>query len=212
MSVLKPAVLAILAALSLMSFVATAQASTSLFTDPLTTDSTSTTSFTNDPDMDLVWHGALFTNTFCHQASFAFVAPGAHSATSVTGQLTALTFSSCTQSFGPNYPHCALHYPTFFGHPSVQITGNDTGGTVRLNDVVVRCAIAASSTACYFTMAAPTGTYTDATGALDFTNVPLTSVAATTDSSGSGCTTGTASWSFTHLHQSGTSRTLTIRT
>jgi hypothetical protein len=145
----------------------------------------------------------------------------AHSgATNITGSLTSLTFArtaatACTSTLPVNFDDCALHGGTI---PPISITSTVGGGTVVLDDVLVRCKIVtASPVACYFTAPTAVGAANNAASTITFSGVSVTAIgnpAGTTDGQPGGLcgTDGRFSVTLQHIVQSSTNKTVTITT
>jgi hypothetical protein len=132
-------------------------------------------------------------------------------AATLTGRLTALTFTQCTDTIPVlTITSCHLHTPPV---PTISITstGGGTTGSVVLGDVVVRCAFAGTPNACYFTAATANGVATNATSTIQYNNVAAVGVSPTSDTLGALCpSTGTFGVTLRHIVQAGTNRTVTI--
>jgi hypothetical protein len=211
MSVRKLASLVSMTALALFAFTAFASASTALRTDPgnsLLAGAPTLTSNAGDRFTLQLSIGSVVT---CNQTSFDADLNTNASAASITGKLTAITFTSCTDNIPViSFTSCRLHPATA---PTVHIFANrDTGGDVTITDLIIRCGIQGGNLACYITSSSVTGAYNNASSSLSFSSVAGVPVTTTTDALGAQiCGTGVASVTFTDI-QSGTGRTVTVTT
>jgi hypothetical protein len=132
--------------------------------------------------------------------------------TSITGSLTSLTFTSCTDTIlALNISSCRLH--PVGAVPTVQLTAAAGNGVVQLAGVVERCATSATQ-ACYYSLPTVAGTLTNASSSIAFVDVPYAPIAtSTTDAvAAANCgTTGNLSFTLTHIVQS-TNQTVTVTT
>lgn len=206
------AMFAVLGALALGAM--SASASTFIRTDPgggLLSGSTTIRNTTSDT----ATFASLAGTMDCSQTFLDADLNASSSATSISGTLTALTFTSCTGRFGlVPYPDCSLH-AIGGALPTITISPLAIGGAVTLNDVTVRCATTGTN-ACYYTSASIAGAASNAASSISFTNFGGTPVlpAGTTDAAPPGnCGSSfTASTTLTHIVQGGTNRTITITT
>jgi hypothetical protein len=213
MSIRRFASLAAIAAVAVMAFgAASASATTTLRLDPGNTPFSGATTISNTTARPAV----LTTNigvVTCNQTFFSADVNSHSSATTITGKLTSLTFTSCTDTIAPvNITSCTLHAGSPL--PTVHVLGTSSaGGTVSVNGVVERCSVQASTNACYYAQngAAP-GTAVNSTSSITYTNIPAVSSAPTTDALASGLCGATATFSttLTHIVQTSTNRTVTI--
>ena len=186
-----------------------ASATTTLRTDPggiLLSGSTTVRNTSSGPATITFATG----NLVCTQTAIDADVTSNSSATSITGTLTALTFSSCNDSIlHTTYSSCSLH-PA--GVPTVTITAGATGGSVTFGHLTVRCAM--GSLGCYFTLASSAGTMNNAASSIAFSNVDVSQVTPTSDAiTVPGCAgTGTLSLTLNHIVQGGTNKTLTVTT
>jgi hypothetical protein len=140
---------------------------------------------------------------------------GASGGFSVTGKLTALTFTSCTDSVPTiEFTGCHLHNG---GVPTVHIAaagGSPGGGTVVLNNTLMRCGVAGSTQGCYYHSVSATGTWSNVNSSLRFSGVSLShSAMGTTDDLGAVCgNAGTWNVLFTDLTGGTSGSTLTVTT
>jgi hypothetical protein len=202
-------------ACSLLALIAvpTASASTALRTDPgggLITGSTTAVNTSSGPSvMTLTGIGTVTCNAMTGSATVTRNS----SATSISGTLSTVTFTSCTDSI----PVIAITSCTLSPNsplPSITVTAtNDIGGTATVNDPTVRCNISGSATSfCYFTAATAAGVNNNAASTLTYTGVSVTVVAGS-GSLGAVCgSTGTFSTTARHHVQVGTNRTVTVQT
>lgn len=205
MSIRTTAVLLATAALAMVP--TTAAAHTGLRLDPGDVPLPAPTTFTSTTSDGFFLDAPGTGQLGCTNASFDIDASVITSATSIPGQLTALTAQGCTDSFPVlTFTSCHLHNKV-----GVRIASTPTGGTVTLTDPVLRCPTAVMG-ACYFTSAVAGGVYDNATSVLAFENVAYTPIAATSDSLGASCGAG-GTWSvtFTHVVGGTANQTLTIR-
>jgi hypothetical protein len=134
-----------------------------------------------------------------------------NSATSIAGTLASLTFTTCTDTI-PVISVSSCHASTT---PAVSITANATGGHMTVTDVLARCGIAGSASACYFTAATATGAFVNSTSSLAYNNVSVVYPASNpADGLGSGICGSAATFSttLTHIVQGGTNATITVTT
>jgi hypothetical protein len=208
MSIRRFVTLAAVAALALLALgSSSASASTQLRLDPgsILSGATTITNTSSSP-ATLSTNGGEVT---CQNTTFdADVASGS-SATTISGQLTSLTFTTCTdQHVLLNFTSCHRH-----GTPLPAISVNGSTGTVTLTDVIVRCVIQSSNQVCYYTAATATGSANNALSTLTHTNIPVTGISApTTDALPPGAcgTSGNFSFQLRHIVQGGTNRTMTV--
>jgi hypothetical protein len=187
---------------------ATANAA-SFLTDETATAPSSITSTSSDP-VTLTFAG-LGTIT-CTRMTFS-ADVGAGGGTTIAGTLTAFGFDGCTDTIPViNYSTCSLHGPM----PTVTLTATGaSGGTVTLSPTFVFCPISGSSSGCYFQLPDATGTFTNTTHALAFTNVAMTHSVptGTTNDLGSLCGSGvTMSGTLTQLVNAANDSPLTLST
>jgi hypothetical protein len=217
MSVRKLFSLGAIAAVAVMAFGAgSASASTSLRFDPGGALLSGATTIKNTT----AHHATLVTNVgtvTCRETFFSADVNSNTSATTITGKLTSLTFTSCTDTIAAvNITDCTLHAGTPL--PTVHIQGTSSaGGTITVNGVVERCAVQASTNACYYAQSgAATGAATNSDSAIRFNNpvIPAVGVQPTTDALAPGLCGATANFStvLTHIVQNGTNRTVAIGT
>jgi hypothetical protein len=211
MLIRKAAIVAALAALSLLALSAPASASTAIRTDPGGALLTGSTTLTNTSSTPFIYTMAALGTITCNQVSFDADLSSRSSATSLGGSLTALTFTSCTDTIPVlTYTSCHLHGQV----PTVSIlASNDTGGVFTFSDSILRCGISGSATnACFYTFATALGLGSNAASTVVFNNVALSAVG-TSGSLGAACgTSGSASWTLNHIVQGGTNRTVTVTT
>lgn len=212
MSIRRLAVLAALVAIGGVALAATpASAHTRLRLDPGNTAWTGATTVTNTTSTPLVWSTSIGTLT-CQRTDVDIDLASHTSSTAITGSLTALTFTGCTDTIGPvNYTGCHLHQPTTA--PGVSITGTSAvGGTIAFSNVVVRCNIQNSTLGCYFAFATMHGTVNNTTSSISFPTLAASTVQPTTDALAAGLcgAVSTVSVTLTHLVQGGTNKTVTV--
>ena len=126
-------------------------------------------------------------------------------------QLTALTFTSCTDTVPViTFSSCHLDGTA----PAIAITASGTaGGTFAMGATTVRCGVSGTTSACYYQATAPVGTWVNSPSSLSFSGAALlhTVPGGTTGDLGSLCgTTGSESFSLGHAVNE-QNRTLTIR-
>jgi hypothetical protein len=215
MSIRKLAVLAAVAAFSLLALGSTtASATTALRTDPGNLLLTGATTLKNTTSSAAVLGTQAGTVT-CTRTDFDADVTSNSNAGSITGSLTQLTFTTCTDTIlAVNISSCHLHR-VGGAIPPVTISANGTGGNIALSDVTVRCTTSPTQ-GCYYTAATANGTGVNATNIIHFPSVPVTAVGnppGTADGvSAANCgTTGTFSVTLNHIVDS-TNRTVTITT
>jgi hypothetical protein len=188
-----------------------------------------TTSLRLDPG-NTAWSGATtITSTSGDPATFIFVSPNGHmtcsntsfhvdvashtSATSITGTLTALTFSSCADSLPViSFTDCRLVPVTGNGaHLSITATSATTS-TDTITDARVFCGVAGSTSGCYYTMASASGSGNNLSSSLTFSNLAVSrATSGVTNDLGAACgTSATLGFTLTHIVQTGTNKTVTI--
>jgi hypothetical protein len=151
----------------------------------------------------------------CGQTAFeADLNSNANATTSITGRVTSLTFTSCTDTVSLiDYISCSLHGGS--GLPTVRLTGGSaSSGSVSLANVVVRCAlVGGGANACYLKLDGA-GSFGNATSSLTFSSLPVASVAPTpTALGGPYCFAGgSLNVTLNHIVQGGTNRTVTLTT
>jgi hypothetical protein len=190
-----------------------ASATTALRVDPpggLLTGTTTIKNTTSDPAVFQTQAGT-FT---CSRTNFDVDVTSNSSAGSISGSLTALTFTSCTDTIlAVNISACHLHRVGGI-IPSVSITSTAGGGNVLLNDVTIRCTTSPTQ-GCYFTAASANGTAANATSRINFPSVAVSvaSPAGTTDAVSPAFCGTTAALGFTLTHiVDAANRTVTITT
>lgn len=191
---------------------ASAQAATNLRVDPsggtLLPSTTTLRYAASDPAILTTNLGTIT----CTQSSFDFDVTRNSSPTSISGTLTGLTFTSCTDTWPVvTIPDCSLHPASL---PGISITATASGGTVALGDLTFRCAIQGGTSACYFTAASAVGTASNVARSLVFNNVGVVFASPTSDALGSGIcgSTMSLSWQFTQLVQGGSNLPVTVTT
>jgi hypothetical protein len=203
--------LAAIAALGLLVLGSvSASASTALRTDPSGGRLTGSTTITNTSSGPAVLTTNLGTVT-CTNTKFDADVTSNNSATSISGTLTSLTFTSCTDTI-PVLTFVGCH---LVGTAPVSITANDTGGHITLTDVLVKCNIGSPTSFCYDTAATATGVFVNAASSLVYNNVGVVYPAVNPpDGLGAGICGSTASFSLsiTHIVQGGTNATITVTT
>jgi hypothetical protein len=214
MFIRRQAALAAITAIALLALgAATASAATTLRTDPggvLLSGSTTLRNTTSDPSVLATQAGTVT----CNQVFLDADANTNSSATSITGKLTALTFTSCTDTIlAINIMDCTLQPGTV---PTVTITAGAGGGSVVINDPVVRCTTSTPGRACYLTAASVNGNAVNANSSIAFSNVAIVGAtpAGVTDAiPPASCFVSPANLGFTltHIVQS-TNSTLTVTT
>lgn len=215
MTIRKLASLMAIAALGLLALgAASASASTALRTDPggaLLTGSTTLTNTTADPAVLTMPSVGTIT---CNQTFFDADVTRNASTSSISGTLTNLTFTSCTDTIlGIDIPDCTLSPTSPF--PAVSIVGTSAaGGTVSLSDPTIRCATSPNLGFCYYTPhTVPTGNFLNSNSSLTYSVTGVTAVAGS-NSLGAFCggAAGTFNTTLTHVVQGGTNRTMTLTT
>jgi hypothetical protein len=152
-----------------------ASASTALRTDPsggLLSGSTTIRNLTSHQTTLQSGAGAVS----CAQTFLDADVNANSSATSITGKLTTLTVTSCTDNIlAVNILDCTLATGSI---PTVTVTANDEGGAITLDDPIVRCATSAPGKACYYTASTPTavGRAVNTTKSVTFSAVSVTSL------------------------------------
>jgi hypothetical protein len=215
MSIRKLALFAAVSALGLLAIAsASASASTALRTDPggglLTGSTTITNTSASHATLSLPGLGTVN----CAETKFDANVTRNSSATSITGSLAQLTFTSCSDNIpvigiasctlSPNSPLPVVHI----------IADNDVGGTTSITDPTVRCDIIASPNAfCYYTPHIANGQGNNVLSTLTFNVTGVTNV----PGSGSlgalcGSAAGTFNVTLRHIVQGGTNRTITVTT
>jgi hypothetical protein len=209
-SIRRFAVQAVVVALGLLTFGTVATpAATTVRTDPGGALLTGATTLRNTSS-DLAVFATSAGSITCTQASFDAHLTANTSSSIIGGRLTAMTFTACTDSLPTvNIEDCALHTTA----PQVRLTSNAGGGTFSvIDDPVVRCKVAATATACYFTFGTLTGPLVNTPSTLTFTNQSVTAVTATPDAvAPANCGNGSFSTVFTHIVDDA-NRTITVTT
>jgi hypothetical protein len=215
MSIRKMALLAAISALGLLAIGSASASATTIRLDPLNTIAPAGSQIMNGGSGSATLTTDLVGNPKIHCANTAFSADiGASGATNVTGKLTTLTFTSCTDNLPViNISSCHLHNS---GIPTLSIMAG-TGGasTTALNDPLVYCGVVASTSGCYYTAAQANGTGSNTGSTLNFPNVAVTHTAAgTTNDLGALCggfaTFTVALSDLTVRDPSGSSTTVTV--
>lgn len=214
MFIRKLASLAAIAAVGLMVFGAvSASAGTTLRTDPgggLLSGSTTIRNTTADPATLSTLAGEIT----CHQTFFDADVNVHSSTTDITGKLTTLTFTSCTDNIlAVNILDCTLGNAPL---PSVTITARAGGlSTISLGDTTVRCATSTPGKACYYTAPFADGSGVNATSSIAYTNVGVSGITTgfTDGIVPVNCgTSGQFGVTLTHIVQGTGSDTVTIAT
>jgi hypothetical protein len=210
MFIRKLAGLATITALGLLALGATsASASTQLRLDPGNTSLMGSTTITNTSSgvATFATHAGMIN---CSNTSFTATALSHTGPTTIGGNLSSLTFTTCTDTLPlVNISSCHRHGATL---PSMSISGSL--GTVTLTDVIVRCNVVSSTQGCYYTAATAVGSVNNALSTLAYTGTGLTAISSpTTDAVAPGAcgTTGTVSVNLRHIVQFGTNKTVTIQ-
>jgi hypothetical protein len=207
MSIRKLALVVATAAVGLLAVGFGSASATTLATDPGSVPfPTSTVSITNTTSGTSLLTTSLG-NLTCTNTKFVATVNNNH-ATTLTGTLGQLTFSSCTDTIPVlTISSCAMHGAS----PTVHIMSTSpTTGSVNLTDVGVRCAFT-SGGACYFTAGVANGVANNTTSTISYTSVGAVGITGTSDNLGILCpSSGTFSTSLTHIVEVGTNRTVTI--
>lgn len=193
-----------------------ASATTTLVTDPsgglLTGSTTISNSGSTAATLSLTGVGEIV----CSNTRFDADVNANQSATSITGTLTQLTFTTCTDTV-PVLTITSCHLvPNATGQfPIIHITATGANThTQLLTDPTVRCNIAGSATSfCYYTAHTATGLGTNTPNAVTF-NVPVVTNVAGSGSLGAACGASGAAGSFhvglTDAVQGGTGNRVTV--
>lgn len=200
-------VLVVAAVVALVTGVGVASAATTLRTDPgggLLSGATTVRNTTSGPVTLAFPEG----HHSCSQAFFDADVTRNASTSSITGTLTSLTFTSCTDTLpGVVFLSCALN--PLAGLPTIHLTAtSSTGGLVSLGHTAILCTWAGTGGSCAYTQTSATGAESNLQSSLTFTNVAVSIFGGIHCGSGSGSFT----YSFTHLVQGGTNRTVTLTT
>jgi hypothetical protein len=170
MVIRKLAALAVFAVLALGS--ASASATTALRTDPGGGLLSGSTVRNNDSDPLLIATQAG--TVTCNETFLDWDVNSNTSPTSITGKLTKVTFTTCTDTIlAVNILDCTLATGSV---PTVTITAGASGGTVALGDTIVRCATSTPFKACYYTSASSLGNGINATNTIGYANVGVTGI------------------------------------
>lgn len=209
MSVSKPAVLAVFAALGLLLVGAvSASAHTVLRTDPGGQPLFGPTQIAPTAGD----HFTIQTQTgvvTCVNSTFTADVNGNTGINSVTGRLTQLTAQGCTDTL-PQVQISSCHLENV---PALHIIANAaTNGTFLLTDPVLWCVANGGLVACYYTSPVAPGNFDNFSSELTFQNIPANPVIATSDGLPPGPCGDSAAWSvtFTHVVQELTNQTLTV--
>jgi hypothetical protein len=200
MSIRRLAAPAIVAALGLLTFgtASSPAANTTVRTDPSGGMLTGATTLRNTSS-DLAVFATSAGSITCNQASFDARLTANTSTSIIGGQLTAMTFTACTDTLSTiDIEDCALHTTA----PHVRLTSIMGGGTFSvIDDPVMRCKIAGMPTACYFTFGSLAGPLLNIPpSTLTFTNQGVTAVSTTADAvTPANCGNGSFSTVFTHI-------------
>lgn len=202
---------AAIAAVGLLA-VGSASASTTLRTDPgggLLSGATTVRNVTSDPATLVTAAG----DVSCAQAFSDIDVNANSSATSISGKITSLTLTSCTDNIlAVNVLDCTLATGNL---PTVTVTANDTGGSVVQGDTISRCATSTVGKACYFTASSASGAGVNATKRLDYSGVGVVAITTgfTDAIQPANCgSSGTFGVTLTHAVQSTGTNTVTITT
>jgi hypothetical protein len=209
MSISKPAVLAVIAALGLLLVGAvSASAHTVLRTDPGGQPLIGPTQIapTSGDHFTIQTQTGFVT---CATSTFTADVNGNTSPTSIPGRLTRFTAQGCTDSLpAVNITSCHLE-----NLPALHITADiSIGGTFLITDPILRCALANGINACYYTSPVAPGQFDNLSSELTFKNVPAIPLVATQDGLPPGPCGHSGAWSvtFTHVVQELTNQTLTV--
>jgi hypothetical protein len=169
MIIRKAAALAAVAMIGVLALgTASASATTALRTDPgggFMSGSLTMRNTASDPFVFSSPGGVLT----CNQAFYDWDVNSSTSATAIGGKLTALTFTSCTDTIlAINFIDCTLATGSI---PAVTITAVAGGGTVAIGDMVVRCATGIPGRACYFTSPSALGNASNAGNMIAYSGV-----------------------------------------
>lgn len=214
MIIRKQTLLAGLSGLAVLVLAGTAPAATTLRTDPggaLLSGPTTLTNTSSDPLQVTGFGGVGGFN--CSQSSFDADVSRNSSATSITGTLTSLTFTSCAGGLGGTaLRSCALSADD--PSPIIHFDGRSNGGLVVVDDPTLQCATSSPTAFCYYTAPpAMVGMQLNAPSTLSYPSPVGFVTASGTGSLGAACGTGGFfTWTFTHIVQGFTSRTITITT
>jgi hypothetical protein len=188
---------------------------TALRTDPGNVLLTGATTLRNTTSSPAVLTSSLGVVTCAQTFLDADVSSNANATTSITGKVTSLTFTSCTDTFAPvTYTSCSLHVGSPL--PTVRLTGSSAGGgTMSVANAVVRCSVLGTVSACYFAISgSANASFVNATSSINFTNLSVVTVVPTSDALPALPCLPVSSLSFalTHIVQGATNRTVTLTT
>jgi hypothetical protein len=190
-----------------------ASATTVLRLDPGNTAFTGSNTITNTSSSNATLSLTGLGEINCASTKFDADVNSGSSATTIGGTLTALTFTSCTDTLPVITINSCHLYPVGGAFPSLTINAiNDTGGTQTINDATVFCPVAGSTSGCYYTAATAVGTGNNAASTLSYNNVAVSTVTPTTNNLGAACgSSGFFSVTLNHIVQGGTNKTVTVR-
>jgi hypothetical protein len=185
---------------------------TAVRTDPGNSLLAGATTLRNTASGSATFTGSNGTLTCAQAILNANFTSNANVTTSITGQVTSLTLTSCTDTASfINFSSCSLHGGSPL--PQVHLTGASSGGGyMRLTNLVVRCALVGLPYACYFAFNA-NGPFNNTTSSISFANSGFSTVNTTSDAAGQTCiSSGWFSVLLAHIVQGGTNRTVTLTT
>jgi hypothetical protein len=197
MSISKPTLLAVLAALGLLLVgAASASAHTSLRTDPGNQPFIGPTGITSTLSSDFTLQTQTGTIT-CQASTFTADVNVNTGLESIPGTFTALTALGCTDTLPQvNIVSCHLE-----NQPVVHISANiSIGGTFLVTDPTLRCALANGVNACYYTSPVAPGQFDNIASELAFENIPANPVNATPDAVPAAPCGDAGRWSVTYKH------------
>jgi hypothetical protein len=220
MLIRKMAVLASLATIGLLSLGAGAASATStaIRTDPggLLTGATTITNGASDTStLALDGLGTIH----CSQTTFEATLASNTGASSVTGTLNQLTFTSCTDTI-PVIGISSCHLDASLGLPAIHIVADNSSaaganGTVQVTDPRVKCnLINGGNAGCYYTgtSSSAIGDAFNANSRIVFPNVTAHHVTGSGDQGVLCGTQGSFNATLTDVRQVGTNRTITVTT
>lgn len=213
MFIRKLAVMTAVAAFGLLAMASYASATIHIRTDPGGSFLSGSTTITNTTSERSTLAGSAG-NISCDVVKFDADLNANTAASSITGTLTQLTFTTCTDTV-PIINFASCHLDTTAGFPSVHITAAAGGGSVQITDPLVRCLLVGGGGAsCYFTgtSASAIGTFANLASTLDYTSVAVDRGTGAGDLGAACGEGGTFNAKFTHIVQGGTNRTITITT
>jgi hypothetical protein len=164
-------------ALATMVVAVPSAAAASFITDELGTHPSAITSNASDPATLQMTLEGLSADISCNRTTLS-VSVGAGGGATIAGTLNSLSLENCTDSFPViTFTACSLSGST----PTATLTAGAGGGSMTLAATVLFCAVAGSTSGCYYRAADATGSFQNVTNSVQYANVAITHVTGTGD-------------------------------